>query len=182
MPSTVSKVADRGRARICSISIWMLLLTMPLAAACGVMAGKKSACDGLVYKESGLTRAEYLPCLSEMFDTLDRLAPQVDAMLAGDKQGRADAVDTFRELQTLIKKAGGRNMTWEDWDDRALTRLNHRIRDIAGQYEVCLRYTNVVVAMAAKESSAMKRQAALGQCTYPGQSAREARNDFRYLK
>jgi hypothetical protein len=182
MPRTFSTVAGRARPLIYSIFVWMMLLSIPLSAACGIVAEEKTPCDGLVYKDFGLTRAEYLPCVGEMLTTLERLRPQVDSMLTGDQEARAEAVDTFRHLQTLIKKAGGRNMTWEKWDDVGLMRLNHRIRDISGQYEVCLRYTNVVIAMASKERSAKKREEILAQCTYPGKSVREVRSDFRYLK
>src|SRR6267154_2899547 len=98
MPCTVSTVGVRTRPLVYSISVWMMLLSIPLSVACGVVAGEKTPCDGLVYKKFGLTRAEYLPCAGEMLATLERLRPQVDAMLAGDKQARAEAVDTFGQL------------------------------------------------------------------------------------
>ena len=143
--------------------MWTAFLSVPLSAACAVLGGGTTACDGLVYKEFGLTREEYLPCAGEMIATLDRLKPQIDAMLSGDKNARGESLETLRELERLMKKAGGRNLDVE-WKDRGLTSLNHRISNTHNQYWSCLMYGNLG-----------------GQCTYPAQLGREAKDAYRYL-
>ena len=143
--------------------MWTALLSVPLSASCAVLGGGKAPCDGLVYKEFGLTREEYLPCAGEMIATLDRLNPQIDAMLSGDKGARGEALTTLHQLERLMKKAGGRNMD-SDWDDRGLTSLNRKILNAYGPYWACLTYGS------------------LGeQCTHPAQLAREASDAYRYL-
>ncbi len=144
--------------------MWMAFLSVPLSAACGVLGGGTTACDGLVYKEFGLTREEYLPCAGEMVATLDQLKPQIDAMLSGDKNARGEALETLHELERLMKKAGGRNMDLE-WGDRGLTSLNRKIVNAYGPYWSCLTFGSLG-----------------GQCTYPAQLAREASDAYRYLR
>src|SRR5947199_8579047 len=124
MSSTDSNVTRRARAVVRSISVWTTLISVPVTTACGVLAGSKTACDGLVYKEFGLTRAEYLPCAGEMIAKLDRLGPEVDAMLSGNNNARGEARETLRDLERLFKKAGGRrNMSFVEWRDSGLTSL-----------------------------------------------------------
>ena len=53
-----------------------LICTSALLGGCGSGLGRKSACDGLVYKEYGLSRKEYLPWAGEMIATLDRTKPR----------------------------------------------------------------------------------------------------------
>ena len=65
----------------------------PLASACGALADEPTACDGLVYKESGLARKEYLPCAGEMMATLDQLDSQIEKMLDAERKGVAVVVD-----------------------------------------------------------------------------------------
>jgi hypothetical protein len=47
-----------------------------------------------------------------MIAALDRIEPQVEAMLSGDQKARGDAEETLRELQRLVKKAGGAIWAW----------------------------------------------------------------------
>jgi len=56
-----------------------LLLSVILLLSCGGPLGKKGPCDGLVYKEYGLSRTEYLPCAGEMIATMDRMRPEIKA-------------------------------------------------------------------------------------------------------
>jgi hypothetical protein len=105
--------------------------------ACGAIAGEKTACDGLVYKESGLTRKEYLPCAGEMMATLDQLETQVEKMLDGDQSARSEASASVRKLGSLMKKAGGRNLL-ERWNDRALTSLNVDISNAYTHHQACM--------------------------------------------
>ena len=135
MPFTRSKFAERAR----SISVWAALLGLPFAAACEALAGKTTACDGLVYKKGGPARRDYLPCAGEMVETLDRLAPQIDRMLSGDAQARSEASASGSDLRGLLKKAGGLNLL-ERWNDRALTNLNGdtRVVGLRGPYDTGL--------------------------------------------
>jgi hypothetical protein len=116
---------------------WVAVLAIPMTAACGAFAAKATACDGLVYKDGGLTRAEYLPCAGEMMAALDRLAPHIEKMLDGDASARPDASGGVGELRTLLSKAGGRNLL-ERWDDRALTSLNVAISNTFYHHEACM--------------------------------------------
>src|SRR5215212_7323829 len=50
--------AGPGRSTIQSFCMWVLMLALPMTAACDAALSKTTACDGLVYKDSGLTRAE----------------------------------------------------------------------------------------------------------------------------
>lgn len=129
----MSNVGARARSAI----LWVAVLAIPMTAACGAFAAKPTACDGLVYTEGGLARAEYLPCAGEMMATLDRLAPQIEKMLDGDASARSDASAGVRELRTLLNKAGGRNLL-ERWDDRALTSLNITISNTFHHHEACM--------------------------------------------
>lgn len=133
MRPSVSNVGARARSAI----LWVAVLAIPMTAACGALAAGPTACDDLVYKEGGLTRAEYLPCAGEMMAALDRLAPQIEKMLEGDASARSDANAGVGELRTLLTKAGGRNML-ERWDDRALTSLNINISNTFHHHEACM--------------------------------------------
>jgi hypothetical protein len=166
---------------VSSIFMWTALLSLPLSAGCGVFAGEKTACDGLVYKEFGLTRAEYLPCAGEMIAKLDRLGPQIDAMLNGDTNARGEARETLRELHTLFKKAGGRrNMSFEKWRDTGLTSLNNKMwmaDDVLGG---CL---SDLLVKAAKVHPGKEGQKMLtDHCTHAVKRAREASDAYRYLR
>jgi hypothetical protein len=121
-----------------AIRVWMVLFSLPLTGACGVAAGKTSACEGLPsYDTSGLTRKQYLPCAGEMVATLDRLAPQIESMLKGDESVRSGARDSVRELRGLVRQAGGRKLL-ERWDDRALMNLNVDISNTLTHHEACM--------------------------------------------
>jgi len=133
MTPSVSNVVAWAR----STTMWGMALGVLLTAACGALSATPTACDGLVYKEGGLTRAEYLPCAGEMVATLDRLAPQIEKMLAGDERARSEASAGVRELRTLLNKAGGRNML-ERWNDRALTGLNVDIWNAYTHHDACM--------------------------------------------
>ena len=113
------------------------LLSAPLLAACEAVTAQSTACDGLVYKSGGPTRAEYLPCAGAMMATLDRLAPQVEDMLAGKEPARMDARATLSELRSLLREAGWRNLL-ERWDDRALTSLNVEIWNAYTHHDACM--------------------------------------------
>ena len=120
-----------------SFVICAIFIGLPMVAGCGALAGEKTACDGLVYKESGLGREEYLPCAGEMMATLDQLDAQVANMISGDENARAEARASVRKLGSLMKKAGGRNLL-EKWDDRALTSLNVDISNAHGHHQACM--------------------------------------------
>ena len=104
---------------------FLLMFILSLAIA-GCTPPRKTECDGLVYKAEGLTRAEYLPCAGAMIRVLDRLRPDLEATVQGDKAADSKARDEYQELRTLIRSAGGRNLI-EQWRDEELTRLNVRI-------------------------------------------------------
>jgi hypothetical protein len=176
MAPSVSNVVARAR----SITVWGVVLGSALAAACGTLAAKPTACDGLVYKEGGLTRAEYLPCAAEIMAALDRLAPQIDKMLAGDEGARSDAGDTLRELRGLLKQAGGRDML-ERWDDRALTSLNLDIWNAFNQHEACMMVAGQLFGRAPLGDE-KNREPARSQCRAYRTSYEDANRAYRRLR
>ena len=91
MASTGPTATASGRSTVQSICMWVLMLALPITAGCEAAASKTTACDGLVYKESGLARAEYLPCAGEMMATLDQLDAQVESMISGNENARSEA-------------------------------------------------------------------------------------------
>lgn len=171
-------VGARSIAR--PIVVVMALLGLPLASACGVMAGTPSACDGLVYKASGLTRAQYLPCAAEMMTALDRTAEQVEKMLSGDEKARSEAQANLGDLRNLLKKAGGRNML-ERWDDRALTSLNVDIWNAFNHHAACMLVARQMFG-APPLGDEKYRNAARAECSAYREAYQDARAEFRRLR
>jgi hypothetical protein len=126
-----------------------LVFLATLLAACS--GNHRHACDNLVYKEEGLTRAEFLPCAGEMLTTMDKLDAQMDAVIKGDKRARTEATGYYAELGDLIRKAGGRNLL-ERWQDEALNRLNLRIWNAYTHYQAALLFPNNVDADGARRN------------------------------
>jgi len=158
----------------------MFLLSLPLAAACGVAADSTSACEGLVYEKSGLPRAKYLPCAGEMVATLDRLAPQIENMLKGDEASRFDARTNVRELRNLLKKAGGRNLL-ERWNDSALTSLNVDIWNTYTHHEACMMVASQLFGRAPLGDDKM-REPARAECRLYRSPYQDASRAFRRLR
>lgn len=111
----------------------------------------KTSCDGLVYKAEGLTRAEYLPCAGEMIGALDRLRPDLEAVVQGDKGARSKARNEYDNFRSLLRSAGGRNLV-ERWADEDLNRLNLRIWNASTSYDAVLLYPNPTDLRAAEDS------------------------------
>lgn len=169
-------VGRRARAILCAGG----LLWLPLTAACGAFAAKPTACDGLVYKEGGLTRTEYLPCAGEMIGVLERLAQQVERMLSGDASARSEANTSVSELRTLLKKAGRRNML-ERWDDRALTSLNVEIWNAFSHHEACMMVAGQMFGTPPLGDDKY-REAARSECKAYRSSYEDAQRVFRRLR
>ena len=150
------------------------LFALPLMGACGAIASESTACDGLVYKESGLTRKEYLPCAGEMIATLDHLDTQVEKMIDGEQSARSEASSSVRTLGSLMKKAGGRNLL-ERWSDRALTNLNLDISNAYGHHQACM-------MVAGQLGDKKYRDAAKSECRAYRNSYQEAKSAYRSLR
>jgi len=112
----------------------LYLIAVLLIALCGCASREPSACDGLVYKESGLERNEYLPCARAMVDELDRFHRELKTM--GDKslpkqdrrQAHEGCLASNDRLVKLIRQAGGRDkLAYVPWQDAELSRLNMNI-------------------------------------------------------
>jgi hypothetical protein len=144
------------------------------------VAGEKTACDGLVYKESGLARAEYLPCAGEMMATLDQLDAQVGSMISGNENARSEAQASVRKLGSLMKKAGGRNLL-EKWDDRALTSLNVDISNAHAHHQACMMVAGQLFGRAPLGDEKY-RDAAKSECGAYRRSYEEASRAYRYLR
>ena len=175
----MERIASIGSARPRSLvgpALICTLLCAPLAAGCAALAGEKTACDGLVYKEGGLERQEFLPCAGEMMSVLDQLDTQIDDMLSGKEEARSDAGASVRKLGSLMRKAGGRNLLAE-WDDRALNDLNLDISNAYSQHQACM-----MVARQLFSGGDDGRDAARSQCSAYQSSYEEARSAYRYLR
>jgi hypothetical protein len=112
---------------------WTVVLLSIVCTACSAGVPESSACRDLVYKEGGLTRAEYLPCADEMMKALDEVAVQTKAASSGDVQARSNGRAALARLKGLMTAAGGRNLI-ERWSDRALTDLNMDINNAVTGY------------------------------------------------
>jgi hypothetical protein len=110
----------------------MLLLSI-VCTGCSAGVPESSACRNLVYKDGGLTRAEYLPCADEMMKALDEVAVQTKAASSGDVQARSNGRAALARLKGLMTAAGGRNLI-ERWSDRPLTDLNMDINNAVTGY------------------------------------------------
>ena len=175
--STTATMRSMASATCASV----VLFTLPLAAACGVLADKKTACDGLVYGESGLTRSQYLPCAGEMMSTLDRLAAQIDAMVSGDEKAQSEARSTLRELGSLVNKAGGQRNMLERWDDRTLTSLNINISNAYGHHQACLMVASQMFGRAPLGDEKY-REAAKSECRAYRRAYQSARSTYARLR
>jgi len=180
MTATVSNIGARTSWIVRSIFVWATLLAVPAAIACGVVADTTTACDGLVYKDVGLTRAEYLPCAGELMATLDRQATQIENMLSGDEKALSEARTTLRELRRLLKKAGWRDLV-ERWDDRALTNLNVQIWNAFNQHEACLMVAGQLFGRAPLGDE-KNREPARSQCKAYRGSYQDATSAYRRLR
>jgi hypothetical protein len=180
MTETSSTAPPRSRSVRRSLVICSVFLGLPLMGACGALAGEKTACDGLVYKESGLTRKVYLPCAGEMMATLDQLASQIENMLDGDENARSEAGASVRKLGSLMKKAGGRDLL-EQWDDRALTSLNLDISNAYTHHQACLMVAGQLFGRAPLGDEKY-RDAARSECSAYRSSYKEASRAYRYLR
>jgi len=176
MRPALSNVRVRARSAILRVAV----LAIPMTAACGALAAKPTACDGLVYKKGGLTRAEYLPCAGEMMATLDRVAPQIEKMLEGDASARSDASAGVRELRTLLNKAGGRNLL-ERWEDRALTSLNVDISNSVHHHEACMMVAGQMFGRAPLGDEKF-REAAKSECRAYRRSYAEASRAYALVR
>ena len=163
-----------------SFVVCAVFIVLPMVAGCGALAGEKTACDGLVYKESGLAREEYLPCAGEMMATLDQLDAQVKNMIAGDENARSEARTSVQKLRSLMSKAGGRNLL-ERWDDRALTSLNVDISNAYEHHQACMMVAGQLFGRAPLGDEKY-RDAAKSECGAYRSSYAEASSAYRYLR
>jgi hypothetical protein len=147
-------------------------------AACGPNVPGDSTCRNLVYNERGLSRAEYLPCASEIVGGLDELARLSDLAVRGDRQARFDGQATLARVHALMASAGGRSLL-ERWDDRALTDLNVKINNAVTHYEA---FYMVRVLKEPDPFAAQTREAAESELRAATRRSNEAMRSFRQLQ
>lgn len=124
-------------------TLWALYVVLSgvFLSGCEKLEQEKSACDGLVYKEYGLAREEYLPCAGEMIARLEEATLHLKATLEGDKEARARGVKALRKVAALMKAAGGHQKLLGGWEDRSLNNLNIAIYNTYNAYDAVLRVT-----------------------------------------
>src|SRR5438067_12182325 len=115
-------------------SVRSTLLVLLSLTLCGCDRPESSACSGLVYKESGLKRKEYLPCAAAMVAELDHFHQELSAMgnrslpMNERQKARQGCVASNGRLGRLIRQAGGpEKLANVSWDDAALNRMNYNI-------------------------------------------------------
>src|SRR5262245_38728606 len=90
-------------------SAWRALGVVALAfllPGCGVSGSEPGACDRIADKRVWVSRSEYLPCAAEILAAMDSLRPLLDAVDRGDAGARSEAQRQYRQLDTLMRKAG----------------------------------------------------------------------------
>jgi hypothetical protein len=159
-----------------SLAICSILLVVFTGCADGVSTDSK--CRNLVYKEGGLSRAEYLPCAGEIVAALDVVDQNTSKALEGDGQARSEGQAALGRARGLMIAAGGRNLL-ERWQDRALTDMNVSISNAVTHYEAfyMLRVLDEPHPYAAKTREAAEAE-------YSGATRRyeEARRAYRRLQ
>ena len=148
-----------------------------LSAGCTGGVPGDSACRNLVYKESGLSRSEYLPCAGEMIAALDVVDPKTLGALEGDGQARSDCLAALNRVHALMAAAGGRRNLLERWQDRSLTEMNLTISNAVYEAFYLLRVLDEPHPFAAKT-----REAAESEYRGASQKYREARSTYRSLR
>jgi hypothetical protein len=128
----------------------VLLMSITAGAFC---SRKKTSCDGLEYKTGGLTRAEYLPCAGEMIAALDRLRPDLEAFVQGDKTAGAKIRTEYGDVRSLLVSAVriDRNLV-DRWEDDDLNRLNVRIWNAYTSYGAVVFLPNATDLTAGEDS------------------------------
>ena len=147
-------------------------------SACSGGVPSDSVCRNLVYKESGLSRADYLPCASEIVIALEEVARLSDLASRGDKQARADGRAALARVNALMREAGGRNLL-ERWEDRALTDLNVRISNSVSHFDS---FYMVRVLEEPDQFAAKTREAADSELRAAIRNQREALSYYRRLQ
>jgi len=153
-------------------------LVIALCSACAESVPSSSACRNLVYKDTGLSRAEYLPCAGEMIAALDDVASQSEKAFSGDRQARADGEAALGRLRALMNAAGGRNLL-ERWRDAALTDMNLDISNAVTHYEA---FYMVRILEEPHQFAAKTRKAAEDELRQGARSYSEARSAYRRLR
>jgi hypothetical protein len=132
-----------------TLALGVLLVTAASLGGCS--PGRSSACAHLGYREGGLTRDQYLPCVAEMLSTMDALDAQMDAVLNGDKAARAKALIVYHRLGSQIRRAGGRKLL-ERWQDESLNDLNVKLWNAYTGYQGAIAMPNQPDADAARRN------------------------------
>ena len=156
----------------------ILVISAMVSACAGGDVPSNSGCRNLVYKEQGLSRAEYLPCASEIVGALDELARLSDLAARGDEQARSDGRAQLSRVYALMKTAGGRNLL-ERWQDRALTDLNMKISNAVSHFDA---FYMIRVLDEPNQFAAKSREAADSELQNAMRRHREALTYYRRLQ
>jgi hypothetical protein len=109
---------------------------------------------------------------------LDELEPRTRAAFTGDSKARTEGEASLRQLQSLMRVAGGRNLL-ERWNDRALTNLNVDINNAVTHYQA---FYLVRILDDSHPYAAQSRSAAEAELTGASRRSEEARNLYRRLR
>lgn len=145
------------------------------ASGCADVVADSSACRRLEYKDGGVERSQYLPCVAEMMAALDDLDRHSKAALDGDAQARTEGQAALRRVTALMSAAGGRQLL-ERWPDRTLTDLNVTISNAVTKYDAFY-----MVRILDESSQFAKESRAAATAEYEGGNRRyeEAKRLFR---
>jgi hypothetical protein len=156
----------------------LCVISATLSACSGGGVPGDSGCRNLVYKDSGLSRDEYLPCASEIVASLEEVARLSDLASRGDRQARVEGRAALSRVNALMREAGGRNLL-ERWDDRALTDLNVRISNSVTHFDA---FYMVRVVEEPDPFAAKTREAADSELRAALRGQREALSYYRRLQ
>ena len=154
-----------------AIGVFCIVLFGMFIMGCNNPDSDKTACEDIIYKDSGPYREEYLPCAGEMIAKLDDMTPLLKAALQGDRKARRKGIKALKELEALIQASGGIRYLLGGWEDESLGDLNVYIINAYFHYDAFLRVT-----MLGSGSPAAKPEFERGQ-----KDLEEAKDKYKYL-
>jgi hypothetical protein len=113
-------------------------------ALSGCLPRTRNACEGMIYKEAGLTRAQFRACAAEMVKQLDLAQSALQVMAdrsrprAARTAARQQCLAATGDLSDLMRTAGGSTKLLARWDDSRLNQFNFAVRQAKDEYmSVC---------------------------------------------
>jgi hypothetical protein len=130
--------------------IRIVIKEVALALVAGALTActptSRSACEGMVYKESGLTREQFRPCAAEMVKQLDRAQSALEMMAdksrpsAARSEARRECIAAASDLTRSLRAAGGSTKLMARWDDVRLNEFSFAVISAKDYYTMVCYY------------------------------------------